>query len=80
MGKMEAFFEKRFDDSQLLTQPEVEKILRVSHTKFQQFKNSGKFIPAIKIGRRYFYNPVKLREWLDAGGEMNTNIQGGTGT
>lgn len=48
----------------LISNTDVPTALGISQTTWQQMKLDGNAPPAVSIGRRVFYRPHDLREWV----------------
>ena len=56
------------DSKTLLTIREVAPILRVSVPRCYELVRAG-LLPSVRIGRQLRIDPLKLRQWIDGGGQ-----------
>ncbi|MGZ6281813.1 MAG: helix-turn-helix domain-containing protein [Ktedonobacterales bacterium] len=60
------------DEIQLLTSEEVAEMYRViPDTVILWAKRSNHPLPSIRAGRRYLFDPQKVKEWVARGGIAN---------
>ena len=59
-----------FELPQYLDLRAVQRILPLSRAQLY-YLTQTKALPAVKIGRRVLVDPVKLKAWLDAGGDRS---------
>lgn len=57
---------RKVGDVELLTIEEVAEMLRVSVLTVRWLRQEGRFVPAIRVGRRLVWDARDVAEWLDS--------------